>query len=79
MAMVGFALSVLASCAAEEPRAVTFFQKNGDERQTVLVGCQSGEHRGRECDNAREAEKLVRRAEREKQNRDAIRSWNTIR
>lgn len=67
----------LASCGSEPPRAVAFFQENDDERSRVLADCRTGEHRGKECNNAEEAERLIVLARKSAEDQREIDSWIT--
>ena len=56
------ALVAVASCG-QEPRAVSFFEANEEERARVLGGCLKGATENGECAAAELAEARVRRAE----------------
>jgi hypothetical protein len=42
----------LAGCQAE-PRSASYFEAHPGEAKAVVDGCQTGAHRGRECETAR--------------------------
>lgn len=63
MRVLALTVVVAAAGCGQEPRAVSFFEANGEERARVLAGCLEGVTENGECAAAELAEARVRQAE----------------
>ena len=61
----------LTACSAE-PRAVTYFEAHPEEAARVMSACETGSHRGVECQNAEAAMVAARREARMKRYKKAF-------
>lgn len=62
-----------AGCGTQEPRAVSFFEANGEERARVLASCVNGGTENGECVVAELADSRVKQADRSERSDDALR------
>jgi len=65
------AVVAVAACG-QEPRAVSFFEANADERARVLAACLKGAREKGECATAEAAEARVRQAEKSSRSDQAL-------
>ena len=71
LALTAVIAAIVAGCG-QEPRAVSFFEANADERARVLGACLKGGTENGECATAEAAEARVRQAEKSARSDQAL-------
>jgi len=61
----------LAGCE-QQPRSVSYFQENTQDRMAIVAACRVGDQRGDECANAAKASELVATQLRRKRTIDTL-------